>query len=133
MRHDNSSASTASRCAPQSRNCKTANAVAAAKLWDVEGVVLRPFSAGHPVGKRFTFAPWKRARVWDTDLKDGAYLRQPVSCRLPGTQLNRGNVRDVVARQRTGTVVMQQRELLRHVVRGERSPRAARLESPAIC
>jgi hypothetical protein len=68
----------------------------------------------------FTFAPWKRARVWDNDLRNGVYgYGSLCHVRLQGTQLRPGNVWDVVARQCSGALVMQQREVLRHVERGE--------------
>jgi len=68
----------------------------------------------------FSFAPWKRTRVWESDLRDGLDgYGNLCHVRLPGTQLNPDTTWDVVARQCSGALVMQQREVLRHVVRGE--------------
>lgn len=68
----------------------------------------------------FTFASWKRAHVWDSDLKDGVYgYGSLCHVRLQGTQPRPGDMWDVVSRQCTGALVMQQREALRHVERGE--------------
>jgi hypothetical protein len=68
----------------------------------------------------FTFAPWKRARVWDNDLRDGVHgYGSLCHVRLKGTQQGPGNMWHVVSRQCTGALVMQQREVLRHVKRGE--------------
>lgn len=67
----------------------------------------------------FSFAPWKRARVWDNDLRDGSSgYGSLCHVRLPGTQQKPGNAWDVVAHQCSGALVMQQREVLRHVERG---------------
>jgi hypothetical protein len=75
---------------------------------------------GIPSEAEFTYAPWKRARIWDDDLKDGACGGYGSLChvRMAGTQLREGNAWDVVSRQCSGALVMQQRELLRHVERG---------------
>jgi hypothetical protein len=68
----------------------------------------------------FTFARWKRACVWHNDLRDGVYgYGSLCHVRLQGTRLRPGNVWDVVARQCSGALVMQQREVLRQVERGE--------------
>jgi hypothetical protein len=68
----------------------------------------------------FTFAPWKRARVWADDLRDGVDgYGSLCHVRLPGTRLGPGNMADVVARQCSGALVMQQREVLRRVQGGE--------------
>jgi hypothetical protein len=68
----------------------------------------------------YTYAPWKRVRVWNNDLRDGVDgYGNLCHVWLPGTQRGPGNIVDVVACQCTGALVMQQRELLRHVERGE--------------
>jgi hypothetical protein len=68
----------------------------------------------------FTFAPWKRARIWDGNLKDGVHgYGSLCHVRMLGTQLRSGDAWDIVGRQCTGALVMQQRELLRHVKCGE--------------
>jgi hypothetical protein len=68
----------------------------------------------------FTYAPSKRARVWEDYLRDGADgYGSLCHVRLPGTQLGPGGTADVVACQCTGALVMQQRELLRHLEHGE--------------
>jgi hypothetical protein len=68
----------------------------------------------------FDFAPWKRAQVWESDLRDGLDgYGSLCHVRLPGTRRKPDSTWDVVARQCTGALVMQQRELLRRVVRGE--------------
>lgn len=68
----------------------------------------------------FSFAPWKRALVWETDLKHGGYgYGSLCHVRLQGTQLKPDDSWDVVARQCSGAVVMQQREVLRHVESGD--------------
>lgn len=67
----------------------------------------------------YTFAPWKRAQIWAADLEDGrAAYGALCHVRLEGTRRKPGNVWDVVGHQCTGALVMQQRELLRHVQRG---------------
>ncbi len=74
---------------------------------------------GIPMPESFTFAPWKRADVWKNDLCHG----QPgfgslCHVRLKGTGPTPRNTWNVVSRQCTGALVMQQRELLRHVQSG---------------
>jgi hypothetical protein len=68
----------------------------------------------------YAFAPWKRARIWENDLKEGL-LGYGSLChvRLQGTERVQGSMAEVVGCQCTGALVMQQRELLRHVQRGE--------------
>jgi hypothetical protein len=68
----------------------------------------------------YIFAPWKRACLWEDGLKD-AVPGYGALChvRLEGTQRRPGNVWDIVGRQCTGALVMQQREVLRHVERSE--------------
>jgi hypothetical protein len=70
---------------------------------------------------QYIFASWKRACIWEEDgLKDGVPGYGALChVRLEGTQRRSGNVWDVVGRQCTGALVMQQREVLRHVERGE--------------
>jgi hypothetical protein len=84
----------------------------------------------------FTFAAWKRARIWDDYLKDGVHgYGSLCHVRLPGTQCQSGDVWDIVARQCTGVVVMQQREVVRHVERRQSalSPQgAARIASEML-
>lgn len=66
----------------------------------------------------FTFALVKRARIWDDYLKDGVHGYGTLChVRLPGTQQRWGDVWDIVACQCTGALVMQQREVVRHVAR----------------
>ena len=68
----------------------------------------------------FSFAPWKRAAVWENDLREGADgYGSLCHVRLQGTRLTTHSTWDVVSRQCAGALVMQQRELLRHVERGE--------------
>lgn len=68
----------------------------------------------------YSFAPWKRASLWEDGLKDGVPGYGAIChVRLQGTQRKPGNVWDIVGRQCTGALVMQQREVLRHVERGE--------------
>jgi hypothetical protein len=68
----------------------------------------------------FAFAPWKRARVWEIDLKDGLDgYGSLCHVRLAGTQQTPDHVWHVVSRQCTGALVMQQREVLRHVEHGQ--------------
>jgi hypothetical protein len=76
---------------------------------------------GIPMPERgFKFAPWKRAYVWEHDLKDGAHgYGSLCHVRLQGTEQRRDGGWDVVSRQCSGALVMQQRELLRHVEQGE--------------
>lgn len=69
---------------------------------------------------QYVFEPWKRACLWEEDLKDGVPGYGALChVRLEGTQRRDGNVWDIVGRQCTGALVMQQREVLRHVARGE--------------
>lgn len=73
---------------------------------------------GMPDGK-FTFAPWKRAAIWDEHLKHGVHgYGSLCHVRLPGTQQPSGEAWDIVACQCTGALVMQQREVVRHVTGG---------------
>jgi hypothetical protein len=84
----------------------------------------------------YAFAPWKRARIWETDLRDGLVGYGSIChVRLQGTGQVLGNIGEVVACQCTGALVVQQRELLRHCERGESalSPRgAARVASDML-
>jgi hypothetical protein len=68
----------------------------------------------------YTFEPWNRACLWKEGLKDGVPGYGALChVRLEGTQRKAGNVWDIVGRQCTGALVVQQRELLRHVERGD--------------
>jgi hypothetical protein len=68
----------------------------------------------------FSFAPWKRTLVWEGDLRDGLDgYGSLCHVRLQGTRRKPGDTWDVVAHQCSGALVMQQREVLRHVERGE--------------
>jgi hypothetical protein len=84
----------------------------------------------------YEFAPWKRARVWDEDLRDGrAGYGSLCHVRSRGTQLRPDGTWSVVSHQCTGALVMQQRELLRHVQHGNSalSPQgAARVASDML-
>jgi hypothetical protein len=90
---------------------------------------------GMPDGE-FTFAPWKRARIWDEYLKDGVHgYGSLCHVRLRGTQNQSWDAWDIVGCQCTGVIVMQQREVVRHVERGESalSPQgAARIASEML-
>jgi hypothetical protein len=69
---------------------------------------------------QYEFAPWKRTCAWEHGLKDGVPGYAALChVRREGTQRKSGNVWDVVGRQCTGAFVMQQREVLRRVERGE--------------
>ena len=69
---------------------------------------------------RFTFAPWKRSDIWNEHLRDGVDgYGSLCHIRRQGTQLREDGGWDIVSRQCTGSVVMQQREVLRHVEVGE--------------
>jgi hypothetical protein len=68
----------------------------------------------------YSFEPWKRACLWEDGLKDGVPGYGALChVRLEGTQRQPGNVWDIVGRQCTGALVVQQREVLRQVERGE--------------
>jgi hypothetical protein len=68
----------------------------------------------------YTFASWKRAYLWESGLKDAMPCYAALChIRLKGTQRRSGNVWDIVGRQCTGALVMQQREVLRRIERGE--------------
>ena len=68
----------------------------------------------------YVFASWKRASLWEDGLRDGVPGYGALChVRLEGTQRKPGNVWDIVGRQCTGAFVVQQREVLRHVERGE--------------
>jgi hypothetical protein len=70
--------------------------------------------------EEFTFAPWKRERVWADDLRDGIPgYGSLCHVRLPGTHQRSDGAWEIVGCQCTGALVMQQRELLRQVARGE--------------
>ena len=74
---------------------------------------------GIPMPENFTFAPWKRADIWNNDLKHGVHGYGGLChVRLQGTERTERETWNVVSRQCTGALVMQQRELLRHVQRG---------------
>jgi hypothetical protein len=81
--------------------------------------------------EEFSFAPWKRARIWEEYLKDGVHgYGSLCHVRLPGTQHHADDTWDVVGCQCTGALVMQQRELLRFVERRKSAlsaPGAARV------
>jgi hypothetical protein len=71
---------------------------------------------GIAMPESFTFAVWKRVDVWTNDLRHG----QPgfgslCHVRMKGTEQTPRDAWNVVSRQCTGALVMQQRELLRHV------------------
>ena len=75
---------------------------------------------GLPSQTEFTYSPWKRSEIWDSNLKGGVCgYGSLCHVRLPGTQLRDRTAWDVVSRQCSGALVMQQREVLRHVERGE--------------
>src|SRR5262249_9713406 len=75
---------------------------------------------GIAMPESFTFAPWKRADIWENDLRNGVPGYGGLChVRLKGTELTPRNTWNVVSRQCTGALVMQQRELLRHVERGD--------------
>ena len=84
----------------------------------------------------FEFALRKRVEVWATDLKDGVHgYGSLCHVRLPGTGLRDAEAWNIVGRQCTGALVMQQRELVRHVKHGESalSPQgAARVASDML-
>lgn len=67
----------------------------------------------------FEFAAWKRATLWDAELKEGT-VGYAALChvRLPGTELRADDTWNIVGRQCVGALVMQQRELMRHLVDG---------------
>jgi len=68
----------------------------------------------------YVFAPWKRACLWEEGLRDGMPGYGGLChVRLDGTRRKPGNVWDVVGRQCTGALVIQQREVLRRIERGE--------------
>lgn len=68
----------------------------------------------------FEFAPWKRLEVWNADLRDGiAGYGSLCHVRLRGTCQRDDGTWEVVGRQCTGALVMQQRELLRHIEHGD--------------
>ena len=76
--------------------------------------------AGIEMPENFSFATWKRADIWRNDLRSG---RQDYGSlchvRLKGTELTHSGTWKVISRQCTGALVMQQRELIRHVIHGE--------------
>ena len=108
-------------CSPLSRTCNNqcpwlvanhGQTVELAYDHEVPGI---PMSEGP-----YEFAPWKRACLWEDGLKDGVPGYGALChVRLDGTQRKPGNIWDIVGRQCTGALVMQQREVLRHVERGE--------------
>jgi hypothetical protein len=68
----------------------------------------------------YSFSPWKRAQVWAEDLRDGITgYGSLCHVRGQGTKQRGDGAVDVVSCQCTGALVMQQREVLRHVSRGE--------------
>ena len=74
---------------------------------------------GISIPRSFNFAVWKRAHIWKTDLQNGMHgYGSLCHVRLQGTGLTPGNTWNVVACQCTGALVMQQRELLRHIEHG---------------
>src|SRR2546428_8138291 len=74
-------------CAPQSRNCNSQCPWLVANHGTTKALYYDHEVPGIPSESEFTFAPWKRARIWDTDLKDGAYgYGSLCHVRLPGTQ-----------------------------------------------
>ena len=75
---------------------------------------------GIPMPTSFSFARWKRADVWENDLRNGVHgYGSLCHVRLKGTELTSRNTWNVVSCQCTGALVMQQRELLRYVEGGE--------------
>jgi hypothetical protein len=69
-----------------------------------------------PMPREFTYAPWKRAQIWADDLRDGVPgYGSLCHVRLSGTHRRADDAWEVVGRQCTGALVMQQRELLRQV------------------
>lgn len=74
---------------------------------------------GMPDGD-FEFAPWKRSEVWHGDLRDGvAGYGSLCHVRLQGTGQHEDGTWEVVGHQCTGALVMQQREVIRHVEHGQ--------------
>jgi hypothetical protein len=84
-----------------------------------------------PDGGAYSFSPWKRAQVWADDLQNGITgYGSLCHVRGKGTKQRADGAVDVVSCQCTGALVMQQREVLRHIKRGESAlttPGAARV------
>jgi hypothetical protein len=75
---------------------------------------------GIDVPTSFTFSTWKRVDIWENGLRNGVHGYGGLChVRLKGTELTPRNTWKVVSCQCTGALVMQQRELLRHVERGD--------------
>lgn len=71
---------------------------------------------GIPAETVFTYAAWKRARIWNDNLTDGVCgYGSLCHVRMRGTRMRRDQTWEVVSRQCVGALVMQQREVLRHV------------------
>lgn len=71
-------------------------------------------------GEPFDFAPWKRVELWNAELKEGAVGYSSLChIRLKGTEKRADDSWQIVGRQCTGALVMQQRELLRFLVDGK--------------
>lgn len=116
-------------------NCQcpwlTENQGKTVNLWydhEVPGIAM-------PEGE-FSFAPWKRVRVWDDYLKDGIPgYGNLCHVRLKGTERRADDTWAIVGHQCTSALVMQQRELLRHVEHGTSAlsaPGAARVASDLL-
>lgn len=71
-------------------------------------------------GGPYAFDPWKRVQIWDAHLREGTRGHGSLChVRCEGTERRPGNVWNVVGHQCTGALVVQQREAVRHVERGE--------------
>lgn len=74
---------------------------------------------GIPMPEQFAFSEWKRADIWENDLRHGVHgFGGLCHVRLAGTECSERGAWNVVSRQCTGALVMQQRELIRHVQHG---------------
>jgi hypothetical protein len=75
---------------------------------------------GIAMPESFTFATWKRIDIWESGLRNGVHGYGGLChVRLKGTDLTPRQTWNVVSCQCTGALVMQQRELLRHVEHGD--------------
>ena len=75
---------------------------------------------GIAMPETFTFAAWKRVDVWTNDLRHGEPgFGSLCHVRLKGTEQTSRDTWKVVSRQCTGALVVQQRELVRHVKSGK--------------
>ena len=68
----------------------------------------------------FSFDSWKRVEVWEGDLREGVPgYGSLCHVRLAGTRQPSDGPWDVVGHQCTSALVMQQREAIRFVERGD--------------